>query len=67
MSAEKTTVACTVCVGSGLVAKPHRERAPGDHVGRYVFGMPHAGDETCTRCGGSGRVPLDPSTVQEGS
>lgn len=59
------TMPCPHCNGTGLVARPVAMLAEGDHVRRYLDGMPHIGQETCSKCGGGGAVPLDPKTIQE--
>lgn len=50
----KPTMQCPTCHGEGLV-----DRQTDQHLANT------ATKETCARCAGSGRVPLDPKTVTE--
>jgi DnaJ-class molecular chaperone len=56
---------CPNCTGTGLVARAVAPLADNDHVRRHIDQMPHAGQELCSRCDGSGEVKFDPATVVE--
>lgn len=59
------TKSCPNCAGSGLVSRPVAALAENAHVQRYLTGMPHAGQETCSKCGGSGGVLMRPEDVPD--
>lgn len=66
MTVQPLTKPCVVCLGTGLLPRPTIPLAEGDHTRRYVQNMPFAQQETCSRCGGTGVVPLEPTDVKEG-
>lgn len=55
-----TTVPCGQCQGTGCVSRPADEVARAHPWHRHLFEQ-----EICSKCGGSGKQPLDNRTVQE--
>lgn len=51
---------CVLCTGTGRVARAVADAAEHNHVKRYLQGMPHYGEEICSKCGGGGAVLVKP-------
>jgi len=56
----RLSVTCLPCAGTGLTDRPVLEALMHGNWVSHLFAK-----EICSRCGGSGKVPLDPRAVKE--